>query len=211
MYFDLSKLNPALCYKLLTCTVVPRPIAWVVTQDANGQPNAAPFSFFNAFSGDPPVVCLGMGHRNLGPKDSLNNIRRSGEFVINMVSEDVLEQMNTTAIPFPPEVNEILTAGLSTEPSEQVGPPRIAESPVALECRMQQIIDLDGPNSLVIAKVVAVHIRDSAVTNPERCYIDTPSLNLVGRMESPGYYTRTSDRFLMRQIPLDVWEKAVTD
>lgn len=211
MYFDLTTLDSGRAYKLLACTIVPRPIAWVVTQDDKNQPNAAPFSFFNAFSGDPPTVCVGMGHRNMAPKDSLNNIRRSGEFVINLVSEDILEAMNVTAIPFPPDVDEILTAGLTTEPSEKVATPRIAESPVALECRLQQIVDLDGPNSLVIARVVAVHIRDEAVTNKDRCYIDTPSLKLIGRMESPGYYVRTSDRFLMRQIPLDVWEKTVVD
>lgn len=210
MYFDLADLDPGRAYKLLACTIVPRPIAWVVTQDETGQPNAAPFSFFNAFSGDPPVVCLGMGHRNMAPKDSLNNIRRSGQFVINLVSEDLLEAMNVTAIPFPSDINEISTAGLTTEPSVLVDPPRIAESPVAFECELQQVIDLDGPNSLIIARAVSVHIRDSAVTNKERCYIDTPSLKLVGRMESPGYYVRTSDRFLMRQLPLEDWQRSTT-
>ena len=207
MYFDLSELDGARAYKLLACTIVPRPIAWVVTQNASGKTNAAPFSFFNAFSGAPPIICLGLGHRNGGPKDTFNNIRDSGEFVVNLVSEDTLHAMNTTAIPFPADVDEISLAGLTTTPSEQVTPPRITESPVAFECRMQKTIELDGPNVLVIARVAAVHVRDSAVTNRERCYIDTPSLNLVGRMESPGWYLRTRDRFLLRQIPLDDWEK----
>lgn len=208
MYFDLNELDPGRAYKLLACTIVPRPIAWVVTQDENGRPNAAPFSFFNAFSGHPPIVCIGMGHRDMQPKDSLNNIRKSGDFVINLISEDVLEAMNVTAIPFPPDVDEISAAGLTTQPSVVVGPPRIVESPVAWECQVQQIIDLDGPNSLIIARVVSAHIRDDAVTNKERCYIDTASLNLVGRMESPGYYVRTTDRFLMRQIPLEEWKRS---
>jgi flavin reductase (DIM6/NTAB) family NADH-FMN oxidoreductase RutF len=209
MYFDFSQIDGGRAYKLLACTIVPRPIAWVVTQDANGKTNAAPFSFFNAFSGAPPIVCLGLGHRNGGPKDTLNNIRHSGEFVVNLVSEDTLDAMNTTAIPFPPHVDEIATAGLTTEASVQVGPPRIAQSPVAFECRMKQIIELDGPNVLVIAQVAAAHIRDASVTSRERCYIDTPSLKLVGRMESPGWYLKTSDRFLLRQIPLELWDNAL--
>jgi flavin reductase (DIM6/NTAB) family NADH-FMN oxidoreductase RutF len=199
MWFDMSLLDQKRSYKLLTATVVPRPIAWVVTQSADGKTNAAPFSFFNFFSGFPPVVCVGIGNRPNGQKDSLNNILATKQFVINMVSDETVEAMNTTSTAYPPEVDELAMADLEVLPSQKVKPPRIAKSPVALECELSQVIDLDQSNtgSIVIATVVAMHIADDAVINPEKCYIDTPKLKLVGRMESPGWYVHTTDRFFL--------------
>src|SRR5687768_3897784 len=132
MYFDMSELDRKRSYKLLASTVVPRPIAWVVTVGEDGCPNAAPFSFFNFFSGFPPVICVGMGLHRGTPKDSLVNIRSRGEFVINLVSEELAQQMNTTAVPFPAGVNELEKAGLDTVPATKVQLPRIERSPVAL-------------------------------------------------------------------------------
>lgn len=206
MYFDIDELDLPRSYKLLASTVVPRPIAWVVSADESGRPNAAPFSFFNFFSGFPPVVCIGMGQRDGGPKDSLANLRRSGEFVINLVSEELAVQMNTTAVPFPPGVNELEMAGLGTVPATKVKLPRIANSPVALECVLRQVVSIDASSTLVIGRVVGVHVIDEAVLDAQRCYIDTPKLGLIGRMESPGWYSRTQDRFKMRQLGVGEWE-----
>jgi len=208
MYFDISTLDGRASYKLMTATVVPRPIAWVVTLDATGTPNAAPFSFFNCFSGVVPTVAMGMGLREDRAKDSLANICANPEFVINLVSEELVTAMNITAIDFPPGRNELLEAGLATAPSQKIQTPRIAASPVALECVMTQVVDIGGNGSMVIANVVALHVRDDAVINAAKCYIDTAKLNLVGRMESPGWYTRTADRFKLPPIPLADWDKS---
>jgi len=207
MYFDIEKLDQKRSYKLLASSVVPRPIAWVVTCDPSGRPNAAPYSFFNFFSGFPPVVCVGMGFRDGGPKDSFANIKASQEFVVNLVPSDLAEAMNTTAVPFDREVNELDMAGLETVPSTKVTPPRIARSPVALECRLNQVIPVDTTGVIVVAHVVAVHIKDEAVVNAEKCYLDTSKLDLLGRMESPGWYTHTRERFKMKQMDVDEWEK----
>jgi flavin reductase (DIM6/NTAB) family NADH-FMN oxidoreductase RutF len=141
MHFDIAELDPRRSYKLLTATVVPRPIAWVVSADANGTLNAAPFSFFNCFGGHPPLVCIGIGRRGSRPKDTLANIEARGDFVINLVSEDLAEAMNITATDFPAGHDELAAAGLATVPSTHVSVPRIADSPVALECRFQQRFD----------------------------------------------------------------------
>jgi flavin reductase (DIM6/NTAB) family NADH-FMN oxidoreductase RutF len=141
MLFDFEKLAPQDCYKLVVSSVVPRPIAWVVTQDEAGTVNAAPYSFFNAFSDDPVVVGFGAGPRGPGVlKDTADNIRRTGEFVVNLVPESAIHGMNTTAIDFPPGVDELAEAGLTKAPSAKIKPPRIAESPVALECVTFQLI-----------------------------------------------------------------------
>src|ERR1700689_1778407 len=207
MFFDFNDIPAKECYKLLVSTVTPRPIAWVVTQDANGVLNAGAFSFFNVFSGDPPVVAIGMASHNPGrPKDSRVNIIQTGQFVVNLVSEKNAEQMNITAIEFDPSVNELEQAGLTTLPSVRVKPPRIAESPVAMECELMQIVDW-GENGLVLGRVLAMHIHDEMVLDAEKHYIDTPKLKLIGRMHGTGWYARTSDLFQMARIPVANWKK----
>jgi flavin reductase (DIM6/NTAB) family NADH-FMN oxidoreductase RutF len=209
MLFDFATLSKPNQYKLLVSTVVPRPIAWVVTLDLQGRLNAAPYSFFNALSSDPPVVCIGIGGRKPGElKDTGNNIRATGEFVVNLVSAETAEQMNISAIDFGPEVNEIAEAGLTTLPSHHVKPPRIAESPVALECERLQIIELNAERAIVMGRVLAIHVRDGAVLDPERCYIDTPALDLIGRMHGAGWYTKSTDRFEMKRIELNNWNNS---
>ena len=208
MLFDFSMLAPEDRYKLLISTVVPRPIAWVVTQNLEGRHNAAPFSFFNVFSGDPPVLVIGIGGRAPGDiKDTGRNIRETGEFVVNLVSAAAAEQMNITAIEFSSEVDEIAEAKLTTLPSAKVKPPRLAESPVALECERLMIIELNVDRALVVGRVLAVHVRDDCVLDPARCYIDTPRLDLIGRMHGRGWYARTTDRFDMPRIAVDDWQK----
>lgn len=209
MLFDMEALDPANTYKLLVSTVVPRPIAWVTTMDAAGALNAAPYSFFNAMSGHPPVVCFGIGGRRPGDaKDTGNNIRSTGQFVVNLVSEDVAAQMNICAIDFDHSVNEVAEAGLTAIPSVKVRPPRIAESPVSMECERLVLVDVGNDRTVVLGKVLAIHIRDEAVIDPVKCYIDTPKLGLIGRMHGRGWYSRTTDRFEMPRIDLKDWKRA---
>src|SRR5580700_8625200 len=138
MHFDLGKMPTQDGYKLMISTVVPRPIALATTVDAEGLVNAAPFSFFNAVSSDPPVVVLGIngvGPEGSGYKDTERNIRDSGEFVVNLVDEALAERMNICAVDFPTEVGELDVAGLNPIASAEVKPPRIAEAPVSFECK----------------------------------------------------------------------------
>jgi flavin reductase (DIM6/NTAB) family NADH-FMN oxidoreductase RutF len=208
MLFDFATLAPEDRYKLLISTIVPRPIAWVVTQDLRGRLNAAPFSFVNVFSGDPPVVVIGIGgHRPGDIKDTGRNIRETGEFVVNLVSDEAAKEMNITAIEFGPEVNEIAEAGLSGLPSAKVKPPRLAQSPVALECQRFMIIELNVDRALIVGRVLAIHVGDDCVLDAARCYIDTPRLNLIGRMHGRGWYARTTDRFEMPRIAVEDWKK----
>ena len=206
MLFDFATLSPKDHYKLLVATVVPRPIAWVVTQSPGGLLNAAPYSFFNVLSGDPPLVAIGIGGRAPGDvKDTGGNIRTSGQFVVNLVSAATAEAMNVTAIDFPPEVDEIAEAGLTTLPSTYVTPPRIAESPVALECERFTTLEVGNERALVLGRVLAMHILDEAVMDASRCYIDTPKLDLIGRMAGAGGYVRTTDRFEIPRIKPEDW------
>lgn len=212
MLFDFATLSAKDRYKLLVSTVVPRPIAWVVTQDPQGVLNAAPYSFFNTFANEPPVVVIGVGARAEGDfKDTGGNIRRTGQFVVNLVAEENAPAMNVTAIDFGPEVDELREAGLHTLPSTFVAPPRIAESPVAFECELMQAMDLAGSRTLVIGRVLAMHVRDDAVMDPARCYIDTPKLNLVGRMHGGGTYARTGDTFEMPRISAEDWARRAAE
>ena len=168
MLFDFETLAAQDRYKLLTATVVPRPIAWVVTEDLNGVRNAAPYSFFNVFANDPPVMVIGIGGRKPGDsKDTGANISATGQFVVNLVGEANAGAMNVTAIDFPPEVDEIAEAGLTTVASVKVRPPR-AESPVA---RMMMSLELNVDRVLVIGRVLAACA--DCVLDPVRCHVDT--------------------------------------
>lgn len=207
MLVDLTAISHKDAYKLLVSTVVPRPIAWVVTQSPEGVVNTAPFSFFNAFSGNPPTVCIGVGHRGPGRgKDTAVNIEATGEFVVNLVSEDTADAMNVTAIDFPPDVDEIEQAGLTVAASTRVRPPRIAESPVAYECTLLQIVELGPESALILGRVVAIHVRDEQVLDVAHGYIDTPALKLIARMHGRGWYARTTDLFDMPRLTLKEWE-----
>ncbi|MGP1609595.1 MAG: flavin reductase family protein, partial [Burkholderiales bacterium] len=171
-----------------------------------GQPNAAPFSFFNVFGEDPATVGFAINHRSsVDRKDTGENIRHQQEFVVNLVSEDTLRQMNISAIEFGPETNELAEAGLTPAPSTTVRTPRIAESRVALECRLMQIVKLGPMRSLILGEVLAMHIRDNAVLDRENCLIDTPRLEIIGRMQAHTDI-RTADTLRMPTIPLEEWE-----
>ncbi len=208
MLFDFAALPSQNRYKLLTATVVPRPIAWVVSQDPQGRINAAPFSFFNVFGEDPPVLCIGIGtHTPDRRKNSAANIRATGQFVVNLVSELLMQAMHVTAIEFEPERDELAEAGLTTLPSTRIAPPRIAESPVAFECERHSFVEFGNARTLVVGIVLAMHVRDDAVLDPERCHIDTPKLDLVGRVQGAGGYVRASGpgAFTRARLALRDW------
>jgi flavin reductase (DIM6/NTAB) family NADH-FMN oxidoreductase RutF len=205
-FFDFQTLPANARYKLLVSTIVPRPIAWIVTLDRDGRLNTAPFSFFNAFATDPPVVGIGIGSYDSGtPKDTRRNISETGHFVINLVSEEMAHAMNITAIGFAPGVNELAEAGLETRPSVHVKPPRIAGSPVAMECELMKIVELGKETGLVLGRVLAMHVREDGVVDPARHYIDVGKLNLIGRMHA-SWYARTSDLFHLDRISLANWQ-----
>jgi flavin reductase (DIM6/NTAB) family NADH-FMN oxidoreductase RutF len=205
MLFEFHKLDRHQRYKLLGATVTPRPIAWVSTLDADGRLNAAPFSFFNVFGEEPAVVAFSILHRSGSDlKDTGDNIRARGEFVVNLVGEDNLAQMNISAIEFPPEIDEFAEAGITPVPSTHIETPRIAESNVSFECKLLQIIPLGDMRSLVLGEVIAMHVNDFAVIDAERCWIDTPKLQLVGRMHASSY-ARTTDLIELPRIQLEDW------
>ncbi|MBO0710453.1 MAG: flavin reductase family protein [Acetobacteraceae bacterium] len=206
MLFDMDKLSDQDAYKLLVATVVPRPIAWVSTRDLDGSINVAPFSFFNAMSGKPPIICFGIGGRAPGDvKDTGAIIRRTGEFVVNLVCYEAAQAMNVTAIDFGPEVDEFKEARLTPVPSQKVRAPRIAESPVSMECERLVIVEVGVDRAVIMGKVIAMHVRDDCVLDPAKCYIDTPKLDLVGRMHGRGWYARTTDRFEIPRIDVADW------
>jgi flavin reductase (DIM6/NTAB) family NADH-FMN oxidoreductase RutF len=206
MFFDFETLPASERYKLVVSTVVPRPVAWVVSQDAAGVVNAAPFSFFNVFTDDPVVIGIGVGPKPSGSfKDTLANIKALSQFVVCLVPHSHIHAMNATAIDFEAHVDELDEASLTKIPSTKIKVPRIGESPVAMECETFQLIPV-GHHTIVLGKVVAMHVHDEAVMDPAKHYIDTPKLDLVGRMHGLGWYTTTRDRVEVPRIGVADWE-----
>ena len=208
MHFDLAQIPATDAYKLLVSTVVPRPIALATTVDSAGRVNAAPFSFFNAVSSVPPVVVLGISPGDAGGdgyKDTERNIRDSGEFVVNLVDEELAERMNICAVDFPNGIGELDKAALTALPSVEVRAPRIKEAPVSFECKRITGLSLGARSTLEVGRVIHIHIRDDLV-DPERYYVATDKMRLVGRMHGRGWYARTSDLFLMDRISLAEWQ-----
>jgi flavin reductase (DIM6/NTAB) family NADH-FMN oxidoreductase RutF len=196
MELDLEGKDADRAYAMLASLVTPRPIAWVTTLSPDGVVNAAPFSFFNVLGADPPIVGFCPGDRDDGtPKDTARNIRLSHEFVVNLVDESVAQKMNQTAASLPYGKSEIEHAGLTTLPSSVVKPPRIAESPASLECKEWGTLQI-GDNRLIIGLVKRIHVRDELI-DPESLRIHTEHYHVVGRMASPHWYCRTTDRFEM--------------
>lgn len=184
MEIDPTTRNHHDLYKLLIGCIVPRPIAWVSTEDRAGTRNLAPFSFFNGIGSNPPAVSISITHlpsRPSGQKDTLDNILDLGEFVVNIVTEATAVAMNETATTYPAHVDEFAAAGLTPVPSLTVRPPRVAESPVSFECRLHTTVPVgDGPGSgtLVIGIIQHIHIHDNIID--ERGYIDIQHLQPIG-------------------------------
>lgn len=196
MEIDLTAVSPSEGYKILASLVTPRPIAWVTTLNEDGSVNAAPFSFFNVFGSDPPLLGFAPGNREPGvPKDTARNLRRTREFVVHMVDEDHADAMNHTAAGRPYGDSEVIAAGLATVASATIDTPRLRDAVVAMECREWGTLEI-GRNRLVLGLVRHVHVRDG-VLDPETRYLDPSRYAPIGRMESPDGYCRTSQRFRM--------------
>ena len=190
-------------YKLLTNLVVPRPIAWISSLSQSGVINLAPFSFFNAVGSDPMYVVVGIGRRDSGePKDSARNIQTSGEFVVNLVTEDLLAAMNITAAEFPPDESELSAVNLHAAPSVRLKAPRLAEAQVSLECKLFQSQPL-GTNTLYIGEVVMFHVADHLLG--PRLHIN--NFAPIGRLGSPSMYCRTTDRIELTRVTYAQWQK----
>lgn len=203
--FDTADLSPREIYKILIGTVVPRPIAWVTTTSPDGIINAAPYSFFNCLSADPPILALGVENwADMRFKDTAHNIRMTEEFTVNIVSDALLEAMNITAIPFPSHVNELEQAGLTAVEGSHVKCPRIAEAPVAFECRRHVGISIGKSREIILGLVLAIHIRDDIVDR-DRFHIDAHALDAVGRMGGHGY-AHTRDLFDLSTMSVADWD-----
>jgi flavin reductase (DIM6/NTAB) family NADH-FMN oxidoreductase RutF len=202
MHIDPSQQTPADNYKLLTNLIIPRPIAWVSSMNDSGVINLAPFSFFNAVGSEPVYVVMSIGHRDSGaPKDTARNIEAKGEFVVNMVTEDLLGAMNISAADFPPDQSELVAAELQTAPSMVIKTPRLAQAQVSLECKLHQSQPL-GTNTLLIGEVVMFHVADHLVG--PRLHIN--DFAPIGRLGSPSMYCRTTDRFDLPRFSYTQWK-----
>ncbi len=201
MHIDISKIPQGKAYGLLTSLVIPRPIAWVVSQDAEGNLNCAPFSFFNMLGQSPMIIALGIGVDGEGkPKHSRQNIVATHDFVVHLVPESLLNAMNITATDFPQGVNELEKAGLTTSPSTLVKTPRITQAPVALECRfVQETKVLD--NTVLFGQILGVHVAEGMVDAQYHVQGHAP----IGRLGSPNQYCRTTDRFELPRISYQEW------
>lgn len=184
-------------YKILIGTVLPRPIGWISSLSPAGQPNLAPYSFFNAVCPKPPTVlfCPNVRGSDGAQKDTLRNVRATGEFVVNIVSEPLAHAMNLTSVELPTDQDEFSFAGLSTLPSVVVKPPRVADCLIHFECRVMQIIDISdqpGGGSVVLGEVLHMHIDDRVLIGTDK--IDLHALQPVGRLAGAAY-TRVTDIF----------------
>lgn len=197
MFFDTNNASRealkalGLSFNPFKAVVAPRPIGWITTVSKSGVVNLAPYSFFNAVSSDPPIVFYGANgshEADDGEKDSLRNVRESGEFVCNLVTWELRSQMNDTSTPAPPGVDEMEVVGLARLPSRLVKPPRVAASPAHLECKLHQLVELPRDpktgkgNVMVLGLVVGIHIDDAFIVNGR---FDTARAQPVARL---GYY-----------------------
>jgi flavin reductase (DIM6/NTAB) family NADH-FMN oxidoreductase RutF len=185
-------------YFLLTSVVVPRPIAWVSTLDADGVRNLAPYSYFNACSATPPIVHF----TSTTSRDSLANIRATGEFVVNVVSEDLAPAMRVSSAALYSGEDEFEVAGLQTVPSRTVAPPRVAGAKVALECRLRQELEM-GEGTMVFGDVLHIHVERSVWRDGR---VDPTLLRPVGRLSAP-YFATVSEVYSL-DLPEDVKQRA---
>jgi len=190
-------LHPRDAYRLLISIVVPRPIAWVSSLGADGSLNLAPYSFFNAVAGDPPTVMFSAGQRQGRAKDTLRNVRETGEFVLNLVDEALAEKMNLTSGEYAYEVNEFERAGLTPLAATVVKPPRVAEAAITMECTLTQIVPVqDTHYTLVLGQVRVFHLRDGLLR--ANGAVDAALLKPIGRL-SGDEYARLGEVFAMRR------------
>jgi flavin reductase (DIM6/NTAB) family NADH-FMN oxidoreductase RutF len=200
MHIDVATANVVEVYQLLVGVVTPRPIAWVSTLSRSGVVNLAPFSFFNAFGANPPIVVFSPTLRRDGTKkDTLLNLESLGEFVLNAATAPLADRVNLTSKDLPPDDSEVSLAGLTTLPSAKVRPPRVAESPVHVECVVRQIMPCGtGPiaANLVVGEVVMMHVSDDVLDEKRR--VDPRKLRTVARLGG-DYWCHTSDLFELKR------------
>jgi flavin reductase (DIM6/NTAB) family NADH-FMN oxidoreductase RutF len=200
MLIDVARTDVVAVYRVLVAVVTPRPIAWVTTVDREGRVNLAPFSFFNAFGANPPVVVFSPTLRRDGSKkDTLRNVEATGAFVVNAAVADLAAQVNLSAKELPPGESEAELASLSLAPSLKVQPPRLAESPVNLECVLRQVVPVGGgplSANLVVGEVVAIHVSDAVLDGQGRP--DPRKLRTIARLGG-DYYCHTTDLFEMQR------------
>jgi flavin reductase (DIM6/NTAB) family NADH-FMN oxidoreductase RutF len=197
--FDPKTLDPQLVYKLLIGSVLPRPIAWVSTISSDGVRNIAPFSFFTVASIDPPMVCVSVQRPEVSwkrAKDTIGSIAETREFVVNIATSELLDQVVMTAVSYPPDVDEFVVAKLTPVASDIVAAPRIAESPVNMECQLHRMINL-GADVLVIGRVVRFHFRDDLLDSRLRMRVNL--LRPLGRLAGPDFATEFNS--VKRSVP----------
>lgn len=182
--------------------VVPRPIGWISSVDAEGRANLAPYSFFNGVAYSPPQVMYSStsSHREGGMKDSVANVKATGEFVVSLATWSLREAMNATSAPAPHDVDEFDLAGLTPAPSVLVKPPRVKESPIHLECRLTRVVELPtwdeaNPNTVMFGEVVGIHIDDSVLTDGLVDYHKAQPIGRLGYMD----YVRVDEVFAMQR------------
>ena len=197
MQFAASTPGPEDTYKLLTGIVVPRPIAWVTTLIPGGGVNLAPFSAFTFVSNKPPMVGINVGRKAGVLKDTGNNIHASGEFVVNIPDDSMIEPVHLSAIEHPPEVSEAELLGLELAPGSAIRTPRLAMAPISMECRLHRAIAFgDTGSEFMVGEVLAFHIRDGLYANGK---IDTAKLRPICRIGGPNY-AKLGEIVAMQQI-----------
>lgn len=190
-----SELPGKAAYYMLTSLVVPRPIAWVSTLAASGSRNLAPHSYFNAISSDPLIIHF----TSTGVKDTLRNVRETGEFVVNVVSKDLVEPMNLTAADFPPEEDEFTWAGLESTPSNRVEPPRVSRAKAAFECKVNKIVSL-GNGNMVFGDVLCIHVDESVLRDGR---VDPGLLQPIARLGGSLYSDAAAGIFSLKRPAWD--------
>jgi flavin reductase (DIM6/NTAB) family NADH-FMN oxidoreductase RutF len=206
--FSLRDLSKQDRYKLLSGVVIPRPIALVTTLDANGTVNAGPFSFFNVFSEDPPLVALGLQHKaDRTPKDTTRNIHRDGEFVVNMVDEALALAMNDCAVDFPSGESEVAALGLAISPSVDVKVPHLAAAPFALECKRSVSLAFGAGRELLVGEVLRIHAREGLV-DAANMHVDLAAYRPIGRLFG-NLYTYQRESFVMDRETHSQWSARV--
>ncbi len=191
MDIDPASLSPRDAYRLMISCIIPRPIAFVTTLSRDGVSNLAPFSFFNGVSSDPPVISIAVATKRDGSKkDTWRNIEETGEFVVNVVVPDLMDAVIVGAKELPHNVSELDLAGLRTLPSSTVKPPRLADSPIQMECRLLKIVEVEE-TGLILGRVVRFHAKDEILVDGR---VDPRRLTFVGRL-GDDLYCRVNDLF----------------